>query len=111
MLKFTDGTLPEPNTVVCTNYTWDAGIEDFKCMIRGADVDDVWEIVKQYTRCSRMPTPHISTDEPSSPYSCDIIIVEDDPLGREMVIEFKRFNWETWDDEDGTIKLTGRYRG
>lgn len=118
MLIFSDAS---GLTVSVVDYTWDVGVEDFKCEIRSLSeeqVISVWEIVSHVTRLpgsvgDNMNTHHTSTSDPDEPYSCDIKLTceLDNRGGCSAVYTFLRFNWETWDDEDGTIKMTGRYRG
>lgn len=122
MLIFSDAS---GLTVECGSYVWDVGVEDFTCEIRNLshrDIVLIWEMIKRYNwqgkdqdPAKRRTTPHISTSNPDEPYSCDIKLTceMDNRGGDSAVYKFLRFNWETWDSdtEDGTIKMTGRYRG
>ena len=88
------------------NYTWDAGIDCFKCELKDVDIVLIAEAVKGGRDSSWVST------SPSNVHSVDIMIYEDNPLvGGQDAFKFKCFTWETWDAEGYNVKITGRVWG
>lgn len=95
-------------TIHIENYTWDAGIDCFKCELKDVDVGLIAEAVKGGRDSSWVST----SPSPSHPHNVDITIYEDNPLvGGQDAFKFKCFTWETWDAEGYNVKITGRVWG
>lgn len=83
-------------------YTWDAGLIDFKCELKDVDIGLITEAVKG-------GGSWISTSPSAThPHNVDIEIC-DSFTGK--IIHFKCFVWESWDAKGNSVKITGRYWG